>query len=397
MHRSITRIIVGLLFAYSAAHMCSAAAATQFQSATVPFSFEDNRIFVQCRINGQGPYAFVVDTGAGDLTVDRALAHRLDLHGEHAGNLGGAGSHTVSYSTAFITSLAVGTAHASNQQATILDLSPIREGIGLRRLDGIIGYSMLRHYAVEVDMDRHVLTLSRERLALPPDAISVPFTLDSGFVFVQTRIQGQPGRILIDTGDRSSLTLFGPFAKQHDMYGRFGGVRDVLTGFGIGGPVYGDVFALPQFDILGVRLTSITTRASRQSGGAFASKIAAGSIGGGVLRRFDIVYDYPHSTLYVWKSANFAVRDGYDRGGLWISTRGDHAYVASLLPSGPASRAGLRQGDDIMAVNGQRIEPVDVLTLRAMFASSLPGTTIIVASQSHGKRSNHAVVLEQLL
>src|ERR1700730_7902430 len=366
MHKSITRIILGLLFAYIAAPMCPAAAATQFQSATVPFSFEDNRIFVQCRINGQGPYAFVVDTGAGDLTIDRALAHRLDLRGKQAGTLGGAGSPRVPYSTASIASLAVGTARASNQQATILDLSPIREGIGLRRLDGIIGYSMLRHYAVEVDMDRHVLTLSRERLALPPDAVSVPFTLDSGFVFVQARIQDQPGRILIDTGDRSSLTLFGPFAKQHDMYGRFGGVRDVLTGFGIGGPVYGDVFALPQFDILGARLTGITTRASRQSGGAFTSKIAAGSIGGGGLRRVDIVYEYPHTTLRVWKSADFAVHDGYDRTGLWISTRGDHAYVAGLLPSGPASRAGLRQGDDIVAVNGRRIEPVDGVTLRAM-------------------------------
>ena len=348
-------------------------------------------------INGHGPYAFVVDTGSGDLTIDRALAHRLDLHGEHAGTLGGVGNQTVSYSTAFVASLAVGAAHAVNQQATILDLSPIREGIGLHRLDGIIGYTMLRHYAVEVDMDRHVLTLSRERLALPPDAISVPFSLESGFVFVQARIQGQPGRILIDTGDRSSLTLFGPFAKQHGMYGRFGGVRDVLTGFGVGGPVYGDVFALPQLDVLGFHLTSITTRASRQIGGAFASKIAAASIGGGVLRRFNVVYDYPYHRLYVCRSADFAVADGYDRAGFWISARDDHAYVASLLPSGPAARAGLRQGDDITAVNGQPIDPRDVLTLRALFANSPPGTSITVASQSHGKRANHAVVLEQLL
>ena len=397
MYKSLTRIMAALVFAYAAAHTCAAAAATQFQSAAVPFSFEDNRIFVQCKVNGQGPYAFVVDTGAGDLTIDRALAHRLDLHGEHGGNLGGAGSHTVSYSTALVTSLAVGTAYAANQQVTILDLSPIRKGIGLPHLDGIIGYSMLRHYAVEVDMDRRVLTLSRERIGLPPDAISVPFSLDSGFVFVQARIQGQPGRILIDTGDRSSLTLFGPFAKQHDMYGRFGGVRDVLTGFGVGGPVYGDVFELPQLDVLGSRLTSITTRASRQSGGVFASSIAAASIGGGVLRRFNVVYDYPLRRLYVWKSADFAVADGYDRAGLWISARDDHAYVASLLPSGPASRAGLRQGDDIMAVNGRRIDPSDILTLRAMFASGPPGTSITVASQSHGMRSNHAVVLEQLL
>jgi hypothetical protein len=396
MHASIARVVVGVLLACSTAQICSAAPA-QFQSATVPFTFEDNRIFVQCRINGQGPFAFVVDTGAGDFTIDRALAHRLGLHGEHGGNLGGAGSGTVSYSTALVASIAVGTAYATQQQVTILDLSLIRKGIGLRRLDGIIGYPMLRHYAVEVDMDRHVLTLSRERFAPPPDAIAVPFTLESGFVFVPAHIQGQPGRILIDTGDRSSLTLFGPFARQHGLYGRFGGVRDVLTGFGVGGPVYGDVFALPQLEVLGSRLTGVTTRASRQSGGAFESTIAAASIGGGVLRRFNIVYDYPQHSLYVWKSADFAVADGYDRAGLWISARDDHAYVAGLLPSGPASRAGLRQGDDIMAVNGRRIDPSDILMLRSLFASSAPGTSITVVSQSHGKRSNHAVVLEQLL
>jgi hypothetical protein len=398
MHKPIAHLLACVVFASGAAHLCSAAsAATDFQSAMVPFSFVDNRIFVNCMVNGQGPFAFVVDTGAGDLTIDRAVAHRLNLRAENAGSLGGAGSHTATYSTAVIASLDVGTAHASNQQVTILDLSPIRQGIGLPHLDGIIGYSMLRHYAVEVDMDRHVLTLSRDRLAMSPDARAVPFTLASGFIFVPATIAGLPGSILIDTGDRSSLTLFGPFAAQHHMYGRFGGVQDVLTGFGVGGPVYGDVFTLPQLDILGASLTNITTRASRQSGGAFASKIAAASIGGGLLRRFNVVYDYPHHTLYVWKSADYALADGYDRGGLWISVRGDRAYVASLLPSGPASRAGLHQGDDIMAVNGQPIDPSDVLSLRTLFSSSPPGTSITVVSESNGKRSNHEVVLEQLV
>ena len=398
MHKSIAHLLASVVFAYGAASLCAAAfATTEYQTAAVPFSFEDNRIFVKCTINGQGPFDFVVDTGAGDLTIDRALAHRLNLRAENAGSLGGAGSHTVAYSTAVVASLDLGTAHASNQQATILDLAPIRQGIGLWHLDGIIGYSMLRHYAVEVDMDQRVLTLSRERLAFPPDATPVPFTLNSGFIFVPARIQGVPGTILIDTGDRSSLTLFGPFATTHDMYGRFGGVRNALTGFGVGGPVYGDVFALPQLDILGARLTNVTTRASRQSGGAFASKIAAASIGGGLLRRFNVVYDYPHRTMYVWKSAQFAVADSYDRSGLWISVRGDHAYIASLLPSGPASKAGLRQGDEILAVNGQQIDPSDVLSLRALLSNSPPGTSITVVTDSHGKRSNHQVVLEQLV
>ena len=391
-------MLAAALFTYYAVELRStASAATQFQSAVVPFTFVDNRIFVQCTINGQGPFAFVVDTGSSDLVVDRALAHRLGLRGHDIGNVGGAGSHTVTASSAVVASLDVGSAHAENLDSTILDLSQIREGIGLPHLDGIIGYSMLRHYAVEVDMDRQVLTLSREPLDLPQAARAIPFTLTNDFVFVQARIAGQPGTILVDTGDRSSLTLFGPFAAKHQMYGRFGGVQDVLTGFGVGGPVYGDVFSLPELDILGAQLTGITTRASRQSGGAFASTAAAASIGGGVLRRFNVIYDYPHHTMYVWNSENFDVPDGYDRAGLWIAAHGKHAYVAGLVPGGPAAKAGLQENDEIIAVNGRQIDAHDILSLRTLFSSGPPGTRIPVESESHGEQASHEIALQQLI
>jgi hypothetical protein len=398
MHKFIAPLFAAGLFAYYSMQLCSAAsAATQFQSAVVPFTFEDNRILVKCTIDGQGPFDFVVDTGSSDLTVDRALAHRLGLPGRNAGNVGGAGSHTVVASSAIVASLDVGSAHAENLEATILDLSQIREGIGLPRLDGIIGYSMLRHYAVEVDMDRQMLTLSRERLELPPAAHAIPFTLTYDLPFVQARIAGQPGTVLVDTGDRSSLTLFGPFAAKHQMYGRFGGVQDVLTGFGIGGPVYGDVFSLPQLGILGATLTNVTTRASRQSGGAFASTAAAASIGGGVLRRFNVVYDYPRLTMYVWNSADFDVPDGYDRAGMWIAARGDQVYVAGLLPGGPAAKAGLQENDEIVAVSGQPVGAQDILSLRKLFSSSPPLMRISIVSESHGVRTSHEIVLEQLV
>jgi aspartyl protease/PDZ domain-containing protein len=378
------------------ANVAPATGTPEFQSTTVPFTFEDNRIFVKCMINGQGPFDFVVDTG-GDLTIDRAVAQRLQLYGTPAGSVSGAGSRKVPVSAIVVASVDIGRAHARNQQGLILDLSQIRKGIGLPRLDGIVGYSMLKHYVVEVDMDRHVLVLSRARLNLPAAARTVQCTVASGFIFVPGRIEGVKGTILIDTGDRSSLTVYGPFATQHNMYGRFGGVQDALTGFGIGGPVYGDVFTLPQLDVLGTRLNDVTTRASRQKGGVFASNIAAASIGGGVLRRFNIVYDYPHSTLYVWQSALYATPDSYDRAGFWISLRDDHAYVASVLPEGPASKAGLQPGDEIVTVNGQPISSQDLLTLRTTLSTSPPGTSITVVSESHGKRSSHEIVLKQLV
>jgi len=408
MHKHSAGLLASILFAYTSLLVCGAAPSfaqggavsdketPQFQSAVIPFSFEDNRIFVKTIINGKGPFSFVVDTG-GDLTIDRAVARRIGLHSKPAGSLSGAGSSTASYSTAVVATVQVGTAQADNQEAEVLDLSQIREGIGLPRLDGIIGYSMLKHYAVEVDMVTHVLTLSRGQINLPGSARAVHLTIDSGFIFVPGRIQGDSGRILIDTGDRSSLTLFSPFAVRHHIYGRFGGVQNVLTGFGVGGPVYGDVFTLPKLDVMGAHFSNITTRASRQKRGVFASEVAAGSIGGGLLRRFNIVYDYPHSTIYVWRNELFAIPDSYDRAGLWISTRDDHAYIASVLPAGPAAKAGLQQGDEIVTVNGRRVGGQDILTLRKLFSSNPPGTSIRITRESRGKTSSHDIVLKQLV
>jgi len=79
----------------------------------------------------------------------------------------------------------------------------------------------------------------------------------------------------------------------------------------LGGPVYGDVFTLPALDVFGAHLTDVVTRASRQTGGVFASAADSASIGTGVLKRFNIVYDYPHETIVAWPSKYFTAADTF--------------------------------------------------------------------------------------
>src|ERR1700680_687070 len=142
MHIHSAKLLASILFAYILVLVCNVSPSfaqravvpgkgtPQFQSAVIPFSFEDNRIFVRTIINGQGPFSFVVDTGSGDLTVDSAVARRLRLRPKPAGSTGGAGSRAVTFSTGVVASIQVGAARADNQPATVLDLSQIRGGIG---------------------------------------------------------------------------------------------------------------------------------------------------------------------------------------------------------------------------------------------------------------------------
>jgi hypothetical protein len=68
---------------------------------------------------------------------------------------------------------------------------------------------------------------------------------------------------------------------------------------------------LPRFGIFGWTIRGVVTRASRDRGGVFATASEAGSIGGGILRRFDVVYDYPARRLLVWPSGKFSLTDRY--------------------------------------------------------------------------------------
>jgi hypothetical protein len=280
-------------------------------AASVPFRFEDNRVFVSCYVDGKGPYAFIVDTGADNVVVSTELARALKLPLRAAGTTSGAGSRSPRIWRTELASFAVGGIRFRDVHAAALDLGEIKRGIGFRRFDGIVGYSVLRRFRVKIDMDALVLTLDTAPIRAPAGARSVPFTLEDTLIHVPAVIDGIPGTVVLDTGDRSSLTLFRAFADAHGVYTRYPARRNAVTGFGIGGPVYGDVFTLPRVGIFGWTVRGVVTRASRDRGGVFATASEAGSIGGGVLRRFDVVYDYPGQRLLVWPSRNISVTDRY--------------------------------------------------------------------------------------
>jgi len=252
----------------------------------------------------------IVDTGTFDaLVVTPSVARRLGLPTRQAGLASGAGSKSATFSTTQVPDVAIGSLRFSNMPASVFDLSRIQRAFGFPRLDGVIGYSLLRKYRVGVDMDDQRLTLSSPPLAVPKTAKIVPFTVDGGFIHVLAAVNGVDGSFIVDTGDRSSLTLFRHFAQVNDFY-RDAPVRNAITGVGIGGPIYSDVMRTT-VSLFGSTISGVVTRASRDRGGAFAVGSDAASIGNGLLRRFNIVYDYPDEKIFAWPSRYFHAPDRY--------------------------------------------------------------------------------------
>lgn len=117
-------------------------------------------LLVPVRVNGQGPYEFVLDTGATLTCVDASLADSLGLPrargqvGFGAGVQGSPGSMRM----VEIDSLAVGDARAEGLTGCAIDLAQIRSmGIEAR---GLLGLNFLTSFRVTLDFAADRLTLA---------------------------------------------------------------------------------------------------------------------------------------------------------------------------------------------------------------------------------------------
>ena len=359
------------------------------QSTSDPFTLFDNRMMIAATIDGKGPFTMIVDTGAPSVVVTPGVARSLELPARAAGSVTGAGSGSSSFSMTRLSSVAIGSLRFNNLRAEVIDLSPIQRAIGFPRLDGVIGYDILRRLRVGVDMDGARLTLSYAPLPVPKNAAEVGFTVGAtGIPQIPAAVDGVHGTFVIDTGDRFSLTLFRHFAEANDFY-RDAPVRNAITGVGLGGPVYSDVLRTT-VSLFGSTIPGVVTRAARDRGGAFAFGTQAASIGTGLLKRFNIVYDYPDKQIFAWQSGFFAQADVYrplafDHGVLHVAPiENDPTVLASPVPGLPrhalfgaavaqspagvrvsavvagsaGAQAGLRVGDTIRAIGGEQVETV---------------------------------------
>lgn len=115
-------------------------------------------LVVPVYLNGEGPFDFVLDTGATLMCLDRRLVERLGVPqdarrtGISAGIEGSGRIQLIR-----LDSLRVGSARAERLSACVLDLAHTDAlGIGF---EGLLGLNFLREFRVTLDFGREVLLL----------------------------------------------------------------------------------------------------------------------------------------------------------------------------------------------------------------------------------------------
>jgi len=354
---------------FSALALAARPSGAEVPAAIYPISLIDNRIFVEARVDGSGPFAFILDTGSSDITLEAPLTRRLGLKSYGAGSTGGAGEKTVDYSTVHLASFTFGAIEFGPVDVPSLDNSALARAIGFRHFDGILGANLFRTRVVTIDTARaRLMVQDPDRYRPGKTAIAVPIDFDENDMpIIDGAVNGVSGRFAVDTGDRSSLTLFGPFWRAHALDQSIGPTVTAMTGYGVGGPIQSIVGRPGSFSIGELAVPAPVTRLSLQKSGAFARADYAGSIGMGILKRFIVAFDYPHHKMWLEKNTGYAAADRYDRSGAWLGLdESDHVTALSVVDGGPAGTAGLKAGDTLTAIGTIAARPETLFGIRAL-------------------------------
>jgi len=154
------------------------------------------------RINGQGPYYFMVDTGANRTVITANLAEQLGLDVEHAPTA------TVQGVAGSIVAPVVTLNLLQTGELTIHDLrAPVLTGPVLAQVDGILGMDGLANKKITADFIKDRIRISDSR----GEPAELRFTvihfelISQRLIMADARIGHIPVKAIIDTGGTHTL------------------------------------------------------------------------------------------------------------------------------------------------------------------------------------------------
>jgi hypothetical protein len=339
---------------------------------------------------------FVLDTGAGFLALDLDLARLLGIAD------GGARPAAVDLAARPLARLELGGLQVDQVSPVLtVDAGVIRRVTG-RPVLGLLGQALFRDRVVVLDYREGTLVILPPEagsgppspaagLALSATAVAVPFRLaGDGKILVSawvTSQAGQPGRkltLIVDTGATKSVFFRAALDGYLPGWTAWPALR------GLGAPtLLGDASAV-LVRVTGIELKGPGGSVARSGvdaavlGGDLGEVLAddvgesvAGLLGYSFLKHFRIALDFPRGLLWLDPSRG-DVEDRpeeYSHPGLQLESVRGEVRVMAVAEGSPASRAGIRAGDELVAIDGESVVGRDVIMVSRRLEGA-PGTAL---------------------
>ena len=318
----------------------------------IPFQlFRGNRVVANARLNGHETEV-ILDTGASITTVDRAYARSIGLPAGSKVSAMGAGGSVDAEIVPGVT-LEIGGTRLTQMTIAVMDLSPVARAIG-HPMNVVLGREFFNSAVISIDWASNQMRVTPQASFTPArGAAALELKRRGPFNTIPVAIAGgEPVEALLDLGNGGALsipeTYWGTRPELNSLpyaEGQSGGV---------GGLHPSRSTTIPTVTLAGRTFSGVP--ATLGSGGSNHEPARMTNVGIGLLKQFRVDLDLGRDRIYLSPRADAPPFDR-DRAGLRVDLLSDRLKVAYVSPQGPAAAAGLKAGDEIVAVDGVAITP----------------------------------------
>lgn len=369
---------------------CCSAAGSSATSGPVKVQLFDDGLFGISMTVFDTNGVFVVDTGAALTCLDSKYRARLGEPVE-SGTLvtvDAPPTGTVACRAPMVT---IGGRRFQPELALSLDLSPIGMAVG-RQFDGILGMNVMIHHVVSLNPDEGIFAIGDVVPSeVKADAQAVPLkkleTLN-GYT-LRARLNGVgPIDLRIDTGSNVAISL-----RESDWRRVFAGHKEnTVQGLQVGGA--GKIVS-PQF----TRIAQVSIGTN-----SFTNVVAQSqpnpdqmsTIGLGLLRQYEMTFDFPNEVLYLQPGKQFGIDEHLDMSGLRLIALGRRIVVHSVREQSPAFDAGVIAGDEILSINGEAADKMNLKAIREILKKN-EGDEIRIEVRRGGKTAKYIFRLRKFI
>ncbi|MDF9795735.1 putative aspartyl protease [Catalinimonas alkaloidigena] len=270
----------------------------------IPFRLINDLIIVPVNINGEKDLNFLVDTGTNSpVILHERYVKDLELHLGRKIHFQGAGrGKAVEGTVISCISIQVGDAYAKQMGAVVLQNNPLaRLKLKGTTIHGIIGASLFRSFAVEIDYLTQVIRLHEGSGFLEENTFSphpMQVVMSRPIVRSEARWNDEIHmlNLMIDTGFNHHLLIYDNTSIEESS------PKFERLGFGYSGSITGSSSNLPMLKLGKRKLFKVNTffptfKAYKADEATISYR--DGIIGNALLKQFCVVLDYAHNTFYI--------------------------------------------------------------------------------------------------
>ncbi|RWY52339.1 PDZ domain-containing protein [Mucilaginibacter gilvus] len=339
------------------------------KNVNIPFRLIRNMVVIKMQINNKGPFNFVLDTGVGLMIMtDPTMVDSINLSQKRTIKITGLGEDG-DYE-AFVTSplkLEIPGLYSIGVSSAILkkDYFNLSSYVGVP-IHGLIGWDFFNNLAVKINFSDSTMTVCRPKdLKGTKKSQKIPITIEDKKPYLETLVTFPDGRkainkLVIDLGAGHPLSLEN-LQKTNGLPKSY--IRANL-GVALNGPISGFISRINELELGKYKVKNVITSFPDVATEARTYSVPRdGNLGIGILKKFNVIFDYSNNALYLKPNLTYDEPFEHDMSGIEYYSAGenlDHLIVSRVEQNSPADEIGLQRNDEIVSINFKPVSKMSI-------------------------------------